>query len=102
MTSTGLLLALPVRQDIDRFLDILRETLRLDVYNRKMDVINRGFSGYNAPWSLVAFKKVRLRVHRFLCFPLNPTCILPPVLADARASDTPSASPTARYLVWRQ
>ena len=31
-----------------------------DVYNRKMDVINRGFSGYNTDWILPVFEQVQM------------------------------------------
>ena len=29
----------------------------IDVYNRKMDVLNRGFSGYNTDWTLPVFEQ---------------------------------------------
>ena len=31
-----------------------------DVYNRKLDVINRGFSGYNTEWGFPVFRQVRV------------------------------------------
>ena len=30
-----------------------------DIYNRKMDVVNRGFSGYNTEWIIPVFEQVR-------------------------------------------
>jgi lysophospholipase L1-like esterase len=32
----------------------------VDVYARKLDVLNRGFSGYTTEWSIPIFKQVRL------------------------------------------
>ena len=31
---------------------------KTDVYARKLDVLNRGLSGYNTEWSIPVFKKV--------------------------------------------
>jgi hypothetical protein len=31
---------------------------KTDVYARKLDVLNRGLSGYNTEWSLQVFEKV--------------------------------------------
>lgn len=38
--------------------DALTYIPRADAYNRKMDVINRGFSGYNTDWIIPVFEQV--------------------------------------------
>lgn len=34
-----------------------------EVYQRRMDIVNRGFSGYNSNWALQAAPRVRAFMH---------------------------------------
>ena len=38
--------------------DTVHADIPVVVYNRKLDVINRGLSGYNTTWALPVFKQV--------------------------------------------
>jgi hypothetical protein len=56
-----------VHQDICIYTDIaLTQRLfhRVDDYARKLDVYNRGFSGYNTDWAIPAFEQVRVYRNR--------------------------------------
>lgn len=37
-------------------------TFDADVYARKLDVLNRGLSGYNTEWGIPVFEQVYIRI----------------------------------------
>lgn len=61
-----LLMAQPQRRNSEPAIDWI--WLLIDVYARKLDVLNRGYSGYNTEWALPVFEKVKLPMARILRF----------------------------------
>ena len=46
--------------DVSLVIDL---SLLVDLYARKLDVLNRGYSGYNTDWALPVLKQVRQTIH---------------------------------------
>jgi hypothetical protein len=62
--------ALNVRNFSGRYyLLALTDDSRLDAYMRRLDVLNRGFAGYNTKWAIPVFEKV-------IIWPLAPGAFL--------------------------
>lgn len=71
-----------------------------DVYVRKLDVVNRGFAGYNTQWAQTVFKQVR---PRGCTFPLRRAGLALKQLGEAALrNQCGPEGPPAHDLVWRE
>ena len=115
-SQAGLLSVLPVSLNLNsvKRLFELRYSYS-DVYARKLDVLNRGLSGYNTEWAIPVFEQVSLAMHTLFTQTrlqsrgmrqgyANTNEIDPSltVLRETTRTTTRSQSSHSHNLVWRK